>query len=245
MESYSLTSGVLVTPKGIISAGSIAIRASRIASFSKQEKKSFALGASSIVYPALLNVHDHLRGNYLPRVGPKANSFYLNWLPWDNDLKASSTYSERSNLTVDELYSLSAYKNLFSGVTTVNDHFPHELNDSLLPKLPIRAFREYCLAHECSSFDLNWGDGIGIEHQRALDNNWPFITHLEEGFDAESMDGVGVLERLGRLEEHCLLIHCIGLSEADIAKIAKAKASNFLSASSTSFKCSMLLRIDS
>jgi hypothetical protein len=126
---------------------------------------------------------------------------------------------------VENLYFLSAYKNLFSGVATVNDHFPHELNDELLPKLPIRAFKEYCLAHECSSFDLKWGQGIEIEHERARKNDWPFITHLEEGFDPESTDGVGVLERLHRLDDRCLLIHCIGFSEQDIAKVAKAGSS--------------------
>jgi cytosine/adenosine deaminase-related metal-dependent hydrolase len=39
------------------------------------------------------------------------------------------------------------------------------------------------------------------------------------------MDGVGVLDRIGRLDDHCLLIHCIGFSEEDIAKVAKAGAS--------------------
>ncbi|MDR3161994.1 MAG: hypothetical protein LBU28_10325, partial [Spirochaetaceae bacterium] len=29
------------------------------------------LEGRSVVYPALINTHDHLQGNYLPRVGPK------------------------------------------------------------------------------------------------------------------------------------------------------------------------------
>jgi cytosine/adenosine deaminase-related metal-dependent hydrolase len=225
VDSYSLTGGVVVTPQRIENDRSVDVLGDTIASLSKPGALTLDLGGASIVYPALINVHDHLRGNYLPRVGPNPGTFYLNWLPWDNDLKASATYTERSNLSVENLYFLSAYKNLFSGVATVNDHFPHELNDELLPRLPIRAFREYCLAHECSSFDLKWGEGIEIEHERAKKLDWPFITHLEEGFDAESQDGVGVLERFGRLDERCLLIHCIGFSEEDIAKVAKARAS--------------------
>ena len=138
-----------------------------------------------------MNVHDHLRGDYLPRVGPAEGSYYANWSHWDADLKASPVYSERAALSVEQMYLLGGYKNLFSGVGTVNDHFPHELNDAYLGALPIRAAREYCLAHECSSFDLKWGDGIEVEHARALERGWPFITHLEEGFDAESMDGIG------------------------------------------------------
>jgi len=182
VDSYSIVNGILLGPGLSVSSGGISVADGTLVSSPKGKSPAVDLGGKSCIFPALINIHDHLRGNYLPRVGPKPDTFYLNWLPWDNDLKSSPTYAERSNLTVPELYLLSAYKNLFSGVVTVNDHFPHELNNELLPALPIRAFKEYCLAHECSSFDLKWGDGIEIEHERAKKNNWPFITHLEEGF---------------------------------------------------------------
>jgi len=110
-------------------------------------------------------------------------------------------------------------------VATVNDHFPHELNDPHIPRLPIRVIKEYTLAHECSSYELKWGEGIEIEHKRALERDWPFITHLEEGFDPEAQDGVGILERLKCLDDHDLLIHCIGFSDDDIARTARAGAS--------------------
>jgi cytosine/adenosine deaminase-related metal-dependent hydrolase len=186
---------------------------------------SIDLQAKSFIYPSLINTHDHLQGNYRPPVGPKPGTYYLTWLPWDNDLKASDTFKERSQLSREDLYALSGYKCLFSGVTTVNDHFPQKLNSSILPTLPIRAILEYGLAHECSSYDLKWGDGVELEHSRAVQNNWPFITHLCEGFDEESMRGVQALEKLKVLDKHCLLVHCISLSDRDIATIAKAGAS--------------------
>jgi cytosine/adenosine deaminase-related metal-dependent hydrolase len=183
------------------------------------------LGGRSFVYPALINTHDHLQGNYRPPVGPKPGTFYLTWLPWDNDLKASDTFKERSKLSREELYALSGYKCLFSGVVTVNDHFPQALNKEILPTLPIRAILEYGISHEASSYDLKWGDGIEVEYARAVKNKWPFITHLAEGFDEESMHGVENLEKLNILDNHCLLIHCIGFSDSDIEKVAKAGAS--------------------
>ena len=223
MDSYSLIGGVAVTPHRIDKTGCLTVAGRHISSLSSPSKNHIDI-RGSVVYPALINSHDHMRGNYLPRVGPKPGSFYLHWGPWDNDLKASAAFAERENLSEDNKYFLSSYKNLFSGVATVNDHFPHELNKDLLPRLPVRAIQEYCLAHECSSFDLKWGEGIAVEHDRAKKRNWPFITHLEEGFDPESMDGIGVLDRMGRLDEHCLFIHCIGFSDDDIAKVAKAGA---------------------
>lgn len=220
-----MTCDAIVTPQRIDRKKQLSVSKGIITSASAKQAPVLDLGSSSVLYPALLNIHDHMRGNYLPRVGPRPGTFYLNWLPWDNDLKASDAFAEREHLSEENKYFLSSYKNLFSGVITVNDHFPHRLNEQYLPRLPVRAIQEYTIEHECSSFDLKWGDGIEAEHRLALEKNWPFITHLEEGFDPESQDGVGILERHKALDEHCVLIHCIGFSDEDILKVAKAGAS--------------------
>jgi len=219
MNNADISSGTTIQRRGSISVHGKLIAAGQT------KGPTFDLAGDSYVYPALINIHDHFRGNYLPRVGPKDDRFYSNWSYWDADLKSSPVYEERANITVEQMYFLSAYKNMFSGVGTSNDHFPHEINGAYLSKLPIRVIEEYCLSHECSSYDLHWGDGIEIEHSRAVERNWPYITHLEEGFDPEAQDGIGILERLGCLDEHDVFIHCIGFSEEDIAKAASAGAS--------------------
>jgi cytosine/adenosine deaminase-related metal-dependent hydrolase len=221
--NYTLKNGVIVTPGKKTHTGDLGVSGEKIAS--RGGAVQINLQGKSCIYPSLINTHDHLQGNYLPPVGPKPGSFYLTWLPWDNDLKASGTFAERSNLSRENLYNLSGYKCLFSGVTTVNDHFPQKFNGQILPTLPIRAILEYGLAHESSSYDLKWGDGVEIEHERAIKNKWPFITHLAEGFDEESMHGVENLAKMGILDKHCLLIHCIGFSDEDIQRVAKAGAS--------------------
>jgi cytosine/adenosine deaminase-related metal-dependent hydrolase len=222
-----LENGVIVTAGKSPRKGNIIISGERIADSPENSAGVLRadLGGDSFIYPSLINTHDHLQGNYRPPVGPKAGKFYLTWLPWDQDLKASDTFKERSNLSREDLYALSGYKCLFSGVTTVNDHFPQKLNGKILPTLPVRAILEYGLAHEASSYDLKWGDGIEAEYRRAVENDWPFITHLAEGFDEESMHGLETLEKLGVLDAHCLLVHCIAFSNEDIKKVSKAGAS--------------------
>jgi hypothetical protein len=224
MTDYSIKNADIASGDSIQNRGSISVHGNKLTKDSVSGPV-FDLGGASFVYPALINIHDHFRGNYLPRVGPKADKFYLNWAPWDADLKSSPVFDERSNINVEQMYFLSSYKNMFSGVATANDHFPHEINGPYLPRLPIRVIEEYCLSHECSSFDLHWGEGIEIEHARALAKNWPHITHLEEGFDPESQDGIGILEKLHCLDDHDVFIHCIGFSDEDIKKTAQAGAS--------------------
>jgi 5-methylthioadenosine/S-adenosylhomocysteine deaminase len=225
LDPYALIAADIVTPRKIRGSASLLVEKGLVTGYGLTARREVRIGPGSFVYPGLVNAHDHLRGNYLPRIGPPEGRFYLNWSYWDADLKASPTYAERSAIGIAEMYLLGAYKNLFSGVATAHDHFPHELNSAYLPSLPIRAIEEYCLAHECSSFDLKWGDGIAAEHARATERDWPFVTHLEEGFDPESMDGVGILEREGALDERALLVHCLGLSEDDIKRIKRARAS--------------------
>jgi cytosine/adenosine deaminase-related metal-dependent hydrolase len=220
---YTLTGGTVVSFGKKARSGSLSVQGERIVS--QKSAICIDLKKNSCIYPSLINTHDHLQGNYLPPVGPASGTYYLTWLPWDKDLKASATFQERSKISREELYALSGYKCLFSGVTTVNDHFPHKLNSEILPTLPIRAIAEYGLAHECSSYDLKWGDGIEIEHNKAVKNKWPFITHLCEGFDGESMHGLQALKNLKALDKHSLLVHCISFSDADIKMAAKAGAS--------------------
>jgi len=220
---YVLENGVIVSPGKKVHTGNLGVKGEKIVSPGGIVK--IDLKGKSFVYPSLINTHDHLQGNYRPPVGPKKGSFYLTWLPWDNDLKASEMFKERSKLSREDLYALSGYKCLFSGVTTVNDHFVHNLNSQILPTLPIRAIQEYCIEHECSSYDLKWGEGIEIEHKKAKQKNWPFITHLSEGFDDEAMHSIERLEKLNVLDDHCLFVHCIAFSDEDIKKTAKAGAS--------------------
>ncbi|GMO41265.1 MAG: amidohydrolase family protein [Termitinemataceae bacterium] len=223
---WCLKNGVIVTPGKEAHACSLGVRGSKIDSSANPSAVVCDLQRRSYVYPALINTHDHLRGNYLPRVGPKGDIYYLNWLPWDNDLKASSCYAERTKaLPIEEGYLLSTYKTIFSGVATINDHMPHNVNKGILPSLPIRALRNYAIAHECSSFELKWGEDLATEYQYAVQNKCAFITHIAEGFDTETMSTLQNLDKIGILDNHALLIHCLAFSDDDIKKVAKAKAS--------------------
>ena len=225
MLEYVLENGVIVSPGKKAHTGDLGVKGEKIVSPDGIKSVKINLKEKSYVYPSLINTHDHLQGNYRPPVGPKKGNFYQTWLPWDKDLKSSKTFEERSKLNREDLYALSGYKCLFSGVTTVNDHFPHNLNCHILPTLPIRAIQNYTLAHECVSYELPWGEGVEIEHALAVKNKWPFITHLSEGFEKEAFSSIDILEKKKVLDDHCLFIHCIAFSDEDIKKTAKAGAS--------------------
>lgn len=223
-DEYSISSITIVTPHEVLEDASICISEGRIRDFKRSEARDYEISGSYILFPALINPHDHLFGTYYPKIG---SGPYICWLPWDFDLKESEVYKERNKNSPYDVYLFGAYKNLISGVTTVHDHIPHEVNDPYIDRLPIRVLKEYTLAHEASVYDLKWGDGLEVEYKRAVEKNLSFVTHIEEGFDEESLQGIDNLEKVHALSDHTVLIHGIGFSEKDIKLIAKKKV-NFI-----------------
>ncbi len=225
LTTYSLSGLTVVTPDSATAGTSLQVDQKKLGRLGGKSKFDVRFGEGYAAFPALVNIHDHFNGNYLPKVGPPPGEFYINWASWEKDLRNSDVIKvERAKTSVEDRYLLSAYKNLFSGCLTANDHFPHEYNEPFIARLPMRVIRNYTLSHACSSFDLKWGDGFEVEHARAKKSDFPFITHLEEGFDEETQSGVETLEKAGCLTDHTVMIHCIGFSDEDILKVRKAGA---------------------
>ena len=197
---------------------------SRVEDFDREKSEYYVDLKGCTIYPGFINAHDHLLGTYLPKVG---NGPYLNWRAWDQDLKSADIYAERNKIDVGDIYQLSFYRQILSGVTTVCDHIPHQVNDPYVKGKDtwIRVIKDYCLAHEMSSYELPWGDGHEIEIKRAKDESKVFITHIEEGFDKEATEGVDILKKKGGLFKDALLVHCISCNNQDIDDIAEANAS--------------------
>jgi len=178
-----------------------------------------------LLFPGLINIHDHLRGTWLPRCG---NGPYQNVYQWLRELHAKpSAFAparERDRITMPHLYWLGTYKNLFSGTTTVVDHYVR-LEHSLYAQLPIRLITEFGREgvvrtyHEPEIYP-SWGEGIVHEFQRCA-GRVPFVIHVEEGVDEETGTELHRLERLGVLAPNSVLIHGIGFDDEDIELVAQ------------------------
>lgn len=213
----------ICNPQAIIENSSIKITEDKFEKVSPANEKDGSSFDGFTAYPGLINAHDHLLGAYLPKVG---NGPYLNWRPWDDDLKASKIYAERSLLSHEEIYRLADYRQILSGVTTVSDHIPHIVNEKFISKSHIHILDNYSLSHEFSSYDLQWGESNEVEIKKAKENDHIFfLTHIEEGFDQEAINGIKILKQSGGLFEKTVLIHCISCSEEDIISIKKAGSS--------------------
>jgi len=234
MSRWRISGATVLTPDESITGVNVIIQDKKIDSITKNElKTSISLNVENgVLTPGLINAHDHLLGTYFPKVG---NGPYENWLPWDNDLKSSPVYIERQQIENRDLYLLGGYRNLISGITCVSDHIPHFVNEPYIPILQVKVLKDYALSHSIASFALVWGDSIEKEYKKALDKDIPFITHISEGFDPETIQDVSKLEQKGGLGDHSVLVHGLAFSDEDINLIKKRKASVVWCADSNMF----------
>jgi len=233
MKKWVISGPAILNPDKTAESVNILVENNRITAVSEKDISSTVkIKSSGIISTGLINSHDHLLGNYYPKVG---NGPYENWLPWDNDLKSAPVYQERCQIENRDLYLLGAYRNLVSGVTTVSDHMPHFVAEPFYDLLPVKAIRGYSLVHSVASFALAWGESIDAEYKKAVDNDIPFITHCSEGFDSETVQDVTNLDRKGGLGDHSVLVHGLAFSERDIELIKKKGASVVWCADSNMF----------
>ncbi|MDY6968197.1 MAG: amidohydrolase family protein [Spirochaetota bacterium] len=234
MKKWGISGVTILTPDSKIEGSKIIINNSSIERITQDDVKtpvSIEID-NGVLTPGLINSHDHLLGTYYPKVG---SGPYENWLPWDNDLKSSPIYEERQQIENRDLYLLGGYRSLISGATTVSDHIPHFVSEPFVDLLPVKVIKNYALAHSIASFALEWGDGIEIEYKKAIDENIPFITHISEGFDQETVNDIQTLDQKGGLGDHSVLIHGLAFSDEDIKLIKKRGASVVWCADSNMF----------
>ncbi len=203
-------------------------------------------------YSPLINSHDHLVGNWVPKAGD--NRPYVNSHIWVEDMKDAFAYQERSNFWVNdgkfELYEptaskvalLGVYKNLFSGCSIVQDHAPRQ-KDEYYAQFPIQVVKDF---RQCHSITLHnwWGGENPQEEMRLSKGQMPFIIHLGEGVDKITQGEFQELLDLDLLKRNTMMIHGIALTEKDFEVIAAAGASVCWCPTSNHFLIGKTLKVE-
>lgn len=187
---------------------------------------------NTIIYPALINSHDHLVGNWYPPAITEEK--FVNSHIWVEAMKNHPTYLDRNKYWVNDgsfiltkekeivLCQLGVYKNLFSGVVAMQDHAPNQ-TDEYYNSFPINVIEDFT---QCHSLPLDnwWGGGTAEEEFAKAEGKKPFIIHLGEGVDEITAQEFTDLKSRKLLADNTMMIHGIALKEDEIAEIAKAGA---------------------
>ncbi|MCB5271747.1 MAG: amidohydrolase family protein [Candidatus Cloacimonetes bacterium] len=206
----------------------------------------------SVAYIPLINSHDHLVGNWVPRAGDHRP--YPNSHIWVEDMKNSFSFHERSKFWLNDgsfdllvptalsMARLGAYKNLFSGCGTVHDHAPIQKGE-YYDAMPIIVPRLY---RQCHSITMgNWWGGDSPEEEMEKSNGkMPFVIHLGEGIDDITKGEFAQFREQGMLKSNALLVHGIAFTPQEIAEMAQVGASICWCPSSNYYLIGKTLDID-
>lgn len=189
-----------------------------------------------MLFPGLVNAHDHLEFALFPRLG---RGGYSNFLEWANDIHAptSSTVSQHRGVPRETRLRWGGLRNLLCGVTTVCHHNPYE--ESVFAKdFPVRVLREYGWAHSHA-----FGGNLAAK-RRATPPGQPFILHLAEGIDTCSAEDLFRVTRECPLDSQSVFVHCLGLEASGWKLIRESGAAVICCPSSNVFLFGRTLRLE-
>ena len=177
--------------------------------------------AGDRLLPGLINAHDHLPLNHLPRLEPARR--YRNVREWiaeiDRRRREEGPLKAAVAVPLAERLLLGGVKNLLSGVTTVAHHDP--LYASLCElQYPVRVVTRYGWAHSL----YVEGEAKAQQSQRSTPADWPWIIHAAEGVDEEAREEFWRLDRLGCLEANTLIVHGVALGGPEQRRLRTASA---------------------
>lgn len=217
-----LDKATLVTPDQVDHKTALQISGGRITGTSRLPIAQVVELADHLVYPGLINAHDHLFGTWWPRVAP--NRPYRNVYEWLDDYHTSPVLEERSQNPIEDVYALGIYRNLISGVTTVADHFKRLDQPQFFTGRPIDVLYEYGRTWTARK-PTEWGDDIPTEYRRAVEKGQPYMIHLAEGADSEVQQELDVLIRHQAVGRNTVVIHGIELRPQDMQLLARVGGS--------------------
>ena len=162
----------------------------------------------AIIFPGLINSHDHLDFNLFPKLG---NKTYNSYTEWGNHIHKN--YKDEIASVLKIPVSLRArwgvYKNLLCGVTTVVNH-----GETLgLENDLITVFEKTQVLHSVQ-FEKGWKFKLNNPFKGKL----PVNIHVGEGDDWQSFREIDQLTGWNLLKKRLIGIHAVAMSEEQAKK---------------------------
>ena len=170
-----------------------------------------------LVFPALVNAHDHLQLNAFPRpdgIGTRGNSY--EWIDaFRPRLDEPAVAAIRAIPTAVRAWH-GGLKNLLSGALLVAHHDPwQEAFDD--PGFPVDVLSAFGWSHSLG-LEATYGPPVAAS-RAATPPGAPWFIHLAEGVDDVAAAELSRLGELGAFGPGSVLVHGLGLTPADVSRV--------------------------
>lgn len=161
----------------------------------------------AIIFPGLINSHDHLDFNLFPQLGNRA---YKNYTEWGAYIHKHHKQEIADVLKVPERLRLlwGIYKNLLCGVTTVVNHGKRlTVNNT-----PLTVHEDTHDLHS-AAFEKVWK----LKLNNPLKKKLPVVIHTGEGTDEAAVREIDQLIYWNKLQRNLVGIHAVAMTEKQSA----------------------------
>ncbi len=162
----------------------------------------------ALVFPGLVNSHDHLDFNLFPAFGDKV---YKNYTEWGNYIHQQYKDEIAAILKVPQILreEWGVLKNLLCGVTTVVNHGEKLQGNHTL----INVHERYQFVHSIG-FDKRWKAKLN----NPLKRKQPVVVHIGEGNDMAAYREINELTKWNIFRKKLFGVHAVAMSEEQALK---------------------------
>ena len=186
----------------------------------KRSENNWLEFRNAMVFPGLINSHEHLDFNLFPQLG---NGSYSNYRIWGQELHKRFKPAIQEVMQVPQPLRTSwgIYKNLINGFTTVVNHgIPLPVSST-----PIRVIQENNILHSVG-FEKYWFWKLNNPWAR----NLPFVVHIGEGTDKMAKKEIDRLIHWNLFGRKLFGVHGVAMTSGQASKfegLIWCPASNF------------------
>jgi cytosine/adenosine deaminase-related metal-dependent hydrolase len=160
----------------------------------------------AIIFPGLINSHDHLDFNLFPALG---SNTYKNYTEWGGYIHKNYKDKIGSVLKIPEVLRehWGIYKNLLCGVTTVINH-----GKKIKTKTNLLSVYEDCQCIHSVQFEKKWRFSLNNPFKK----NLPVVIHSGEGTDQSSVKEIDQLTRWNLQKRSLIAVHGVAMTENQV-----------------------------
>lgn len=177
-----------------------------------------------LLFPGLINAHDHLEFALFPKLG---RGPYQNAEQWAQDIQQNDAEMIALHRSVPKRTRLwwGGIRNLLSGVTTVCHHNP--VSPFLLEQdFPVRVISNFGWEHS-----LVFAEDVKAAYDNTPESH-PFIIHVAEGIDEGASAELRTLDELGVLDQRTVIVHGLALDK-DGVELLNTRGSSLITCPSS------------
>jgi cytosine/adenosine deaminase-related metal-dependent hydrolase len=159
----------------------------------------------AIVFPGLINSHDHLDFNLFPALG---NAIYPNYRDWGPDIHKQNQEEIAAVLKIPQALRTAwgIYKNLLNGVTTVVNHGERL---SIDPAQALIGIYQDGYSLHSPAFEKNWKYKLN----RPFTGGRPYVIHIGEGTDEAAGHEIDSVIRWNVFSKPIVGVHGVAMTE--------------------------------